>query len=423
MVFKRAPFLALLCLLAAAPALAVDLPPQATERVAASVNLEAITLRDLDSRVRLVLLSISLPDTPENRNRVAGEILRRLIDEHLETQEAARLKIEIQKAETDEAVAELERQNHMAPGKMAPYLESQGIDAQTLRDQLTAQLAWSKVVRAVLMPEVRVGEEEIDSRLRTIRESIDKPTYLVSDIFLPVDSPQNDAQIKDLSEKLFAQLKAGVAFGTLASQFSRSGAVTGGDLGWVTRGMVDDAVYAEVEKMQPGQAAPPLRTADGYHILMVRGRHAAGEGVVSEPTLDLASVDLISLPSDSEDDRKGRETSFVKVVSLSKSCDDLERDSRSVAAARFTRLGLVRPSDTPDEVRTTLIQLKPGEVSPPERLGEITRYFMVCARTEASKGMPTREEVRRRIEGERLELRAQRYLRDLRRAAFVEVRL
>ena len=84
---------------------ATELPPQATERVAASVNEEAITIHDLDARVRLGLLAINLPNTPENRQRLAMETLRRLIDERIEVQEATKHKVEISDTEIDGGVS------------------------------------------------------------------------------------------------------------------------------------------------------------------------------------------------------------------------------------------------------------------------------------------------------------------------------
>ena len=127
-----------------------DLPTNATERVAAVVNDDAITIHDLDARVRLGLLAANLPDTAEQRRQVAAEILRRLIDEHLEIQEAARNKITITDGEVASGIADLEKQNRMEKGQLIALLENNGIDPQTLRDQVRAQQLRVRVVRQVL---------------------------------------------------------------------------------------------------------------------------------------------------------------------------------------------------------------------------------------------------------------------------------
>jgi peptidyl-prolyl cis-trans isomerase SurA len=62
-------------------------------RIAAVVNDEIISLADLDERLRLALVSSSITDTPENRRRIASQVLRGLIDEKLQQQEAKRLNV------------------------------------------------------------------------------------------------------------------------------------------------------------------------------------------------------------------------------------------------------------------------------------------------------------------------------------------
>src|SRR5262249_43173976 len=163
-----------------------------------------------------------------------------------ELQEAERLKIEVPKAEVDGGFNELEHQNHMPKGALIGFLESKGVDPQSLRDQVEAQLAWSRVVRQQLLPTVRIGEGEVDARLQQMKEGINKPSYLAADIYLAVEDPQRDHDVRDLATKLVEQLRAGAPFQSLARQFSQSGAATGGDLGWVSQGMLDDTLLVEL---------------------------------------------------------------------------------------------------------------------------------------------------------------------------------
>jgi peptidyl-prolyl cis-trans isomerase SurA len=211
-----------------------DLPSNATERVAAVVNDDAITIHDLDARVRLGLLAANLPDTVSERRQIAAEILRRLIDEHLEVQEAARNKITITDGEVASSVGDLEKQNHMEKGQLIELLQSHDIDPQTLRDQVRAQQLWVRVVRQVLLPTVRVGEEEIDARLAQMRDGLNKPAYLAADIYLAVEDPRREPAVRQLADSLVQQVRAGAPFSALARQFSQAGAAAGGDLGWVS---------------------------------------------------------------------------------------------------------------------------------------------------------------------------------------------
>jgi len=415
-----------LSLYLAAPAISravAILPPDATERAAATVNEDAITIHDLDARVRLGLLAANLPDTEENRQKLAPEVLRRLIDEHLEMQEAARLKIKLSEDEVDAGMRDLEAQNHMQKGQLAAFLQARGIDPQTLRDQIRAQLTWLRVVRTELLPEIHIGEEEIDARLAEMKQGLNQPAYLLAGIYLAVDDPSRDAAVHQLADRLEAQLKAGAPFSSLARQFSQSGAATGGDLGWVSPGMIDDTLLAAVSKLQVHQITEPIRTRDGYHILLLRDKHAAGQVLSSEPTFDLAQIDLVMLPSASAAEQKTDLANFHRAVAKDSTCDDYERDVRNIPIAHFSRPGLMRPSEMPIEVRGMVEKLHAGQMSDPLVIDQTHRFFVVCSVTEPVNGLPSREEVRKRIENEKLELLSARYLRDLRRAAFIEIRI
>src|SRR5687767_2467617 len=72
--------------LAATPAVA-----QAVQGIAAVVNDDIVSTRELADRVRLVLASTNLPDDPETARRLEQQVLRAIIDEKLQRQEAERL--------------------------------------------------------------------------------------------------------------------------------------------------------------------------------------------------------------------------------------------------------------------------------------------------------------------------------------------
>ena len=55
-------------------------------RIAAVVNDEVISVADLRSRIRMVMLSSNFPDSPETHQRIAAQVLRTIVDEKLQMQ-------------------------------------------------------------------------------------------------------------------------------------------------------------------------------------------------------------------------------------------------------------------------------------------------------------------------------------------------
>lgn len=401
----------------------VSAQEQRSERIAAVVNEDAISLRDLDMRIRLVLLSSNLPDTVETRSRIGGQVLRRLVDEHLQLQEAGKQKISVSSADIENGIGNIERQNDMPKGAMEQLLKSKGIDPDALRQQIKTEIAWARTVRRQLTPEIKVGEKEIDARLQTLRENMGKPEYLAAEIFLPIDNPSRKAEVEALAERLMEQLHQGAPFSALARQFSQTGGSSGGDLGWVSEGMLDGQMMKVLSQLSPGHASNPFESFDGIHILLLRDTRIVGQAK-SEPVLDMAIINLTTLPSATVTERDDQIRRLREATTGLKSCDDFPRALKAIPSADWAHPGKIHPSEVPRDVATLVDGLAPLQVSQPLNMPDGKRFYVVCGRTEPdASGLPSRDDVRQRLEDEKLEMQAQRYMRDLRRAAFVEFRI
>ena len=116
-------------------------------QIAAVVNDEVISVYDLVSRLRMVLLSSNIPDSTEARKKVETQILRSLVDEKLQLQEAKKQNVVATDDEVNNALSQIEKQNNMQPGQLTGFIKSHGIDRASLINQVTASIVWAKVVR------------------------------------------------------------------------------------------------------------------------------------------------------------------------------------------------------------------------------------------------------------------------------------
>ncbi|HEY8189730.1 MAG TPA: peptidylprolyl isomerase, partial [Micavibrio sp.] len=149
-----------------------------------------------------------------------------------------------------------------------------GIQLSTLRDQIRSQIAWGKVVQKKLRPQVEVTDNDVDEREHFLQTSLGKTQYRVAEIFLPVDSQQQDADVQGLAKRLTTEILQNKApFPQVAAQFSQgAGAAKGGDLGWIQEGQLPDPLNAALASMNDGDMTQPLRSPAGYHILLLRGK-------------------------------------------------------------------------------------------------------------------------------------------------------
>ena len=87
-------------------------------------------------------------------------------------------------------------------------------------------------------------------------------------------------------------------------------------------------------------------------------------------------------------------------------------------------LGEVPLSAMPPEMRSVLESLPAGQLSRPVATGGGLAVMLICERQDQGvNGDAVRTEITNRLTNERLDVAAQRHLRDLRRQAYVDIRL
>lgn len=412
--------LALSLVLAALVVPRVGAHGQEVMRIAAVVNDEVISIYDLVARIDIIIATTNLKDTPELRRQIAPQVLRNLIDERLQMQEAQKLGITVDESEIQAAVAQVEQRNHLSKGGLERFISARRLDHDAVFDQLRAEIAWTKVVRQRLGGTISVGEDEIDEALARLEANKGQPEYRVAEIFLNVESPDVESEVLRTAQNLIDQMHQGAAFSVVARQFSQSAtAAVGGDIGWVIKGQLPSELDEALEKIRPGQITPPIRTFEGYYILMLVDRRTLLSGDPGEAHVHLAQV-VVDEP---KNDAAAQRALLQPAVADADSCDALLKDAQPFASPLSGDLGTLKLGDLPADIRNVIEPLGAGQVSEPQPYEQGLRVFMVCEREEASSQLPDRDTIRRDLANRRLELQARRYLRDLRRTAFVDFRI
>ena len=191
-------------------------------RIAAVVNDEVISVADLQSRLRMVMLSSNFPDSQETRQRIASQVLRTIVDEKLQMQEAKRKNVTATDDEIKKAISQIAKQNNLQPDQLDAVLKAHGIDRAALVDQLTASIVWAKLVRRLVSQTNVVSEDEIDEASKRIKENANEPQSRVAEIFLAVDNPQQDDEMRRLAERLIEQMKRGARLDRKSTRLNSS---------------------------------------------------------------------------------------------------------------------------------------------------------------------------------------------------------
>jgi len=396
-------------------------------RIAAVVNDEVISIFDLVSRLRMVLLSSNIPDTPEARQRVEAQVLRSLVDEKLQLQEAKKQNVVATDDEVNSSLAQIEKQNNMQPGQLNAFLKLRGIDRSSLVSQVTASIVWAKLVRRLASQTVEISDEDVDDALKRLKEHAGEPQSHVAEIFLAVDNPSQDGEIRALADKLTQQMKQGARFSAVAQQFSQSAtAAVGGDMGWVRPDQLPADLAAAVAPLKAGELSAPIRTNGGYYLLLVLDRRTGDTGDGDKgPVYDVVQVVFPLPPQANEAMKRAAAVEATSIRGSVKTCADMLRVGKE-KAPQMTSEGKVPAANMTPQMRDLLNKLSVGQVSEPILQRNGIGVLMLCSKdagAAAKSAQPNREEVFDSLLRQKLDTVSRRYLRDLRRAAYVDVRV
>ena len=391
--------------------------------IAAVVNDDVISALDVENRLQFSLMSETLPDNLQTRRRLGPQVLRTLIDEKLQIQESERLNITIDDADLSDAQQILEFQNSLPTGSLYKFLRSRGIDQNTLKAKIHAEIAWGKVIRRRVLTRIDISDEEVDEVFDRLQARQGVEQRLMSEIFLTVDSQEQSESVFRQAQRLVDQIRNGSPFAAIAQQFSHG--VTsrvGGDVGWVSEGELPADRERVLSSLSEGEVSDPIPSPGGFYILQLRDRRRLGEASALDSIVNLKQIFIPLTPTTPNQIAESRMADAQRISANLNDCATFDTYGQTLEFAESGDLGEIRLGDVPQLLRDAINDLAIGQASQPLRMQEGIRILMVCGRKEAQAALLDREVIRERLGRQRLDMMARRYLRDLRRDAVIEIR-
>ncbi|MCR6630876.1 MAG: hypothetical protein NVV74_12980 [Magnetospirillum sp.] len=165
-----------------------------------------------------------------------------------------------------------------------------------------------------------------------------------------------------------------------------------------------------------------MRTGSGFAILQMLDQRIAGQVANPEDAQVTLSQVILPVPKDAPP-KQELLARAAQITTPAKSCADLEAIGRRAGSVGPLTLGTKRIGELTGVLRRIAASLPPNRASDPLDTPEGIQVVMVCERVESLKvSEPTREQVRRMIEDERMDMLSRRYIRNLRRQAFIDIR-
>jgi len=250
-----------------------------------------------------------------------------------------------------------------------------------------------------------------------------------------VSSPEQDAKVLKDAQDIEGQIQAGAQFQAVAHQFSQNpAAAQGGAIGWVHEGQLAPELNGALVKMLPGEVTSPIRSAGGYYILNLQLRqeplgtkiaNVTATATNPDGTLPLSRLLLPLGASPTRELIQGAMEAASQIRQGFNGCDRLKALADKMKGSVYMDLGNMKPGDLSPEIQKALAQTPPGEATAPFQSEAGVELIARCDKrieVQTAFQMPTREQVEEQLFDQQISALAQRYMRDLKRDADVEVR-
>jgi peptidyl-prolyl cis-trans isomerase SurA len=386
------------------------------------INGEVITGTDVDQRVALIVSASGGKIGAEELERLRLQVLRNLMDETLQIQESHAQKLDVDDSEVEATYARIAQQNfNQEPKALDAHLAKLGSSPASLKRQIRGELSWQRLLRRNVQPYVSVSDEEVHDVLKRMQDQKGTEEYRVGEIFLSANSENHDAVAQN-AQKIVGQLQQGGSFIGYARQFSEaSTASVGGDLGWVRLGQLPSELSGVLLGLQPGQLAGPIEVRGGFSIVILIDKRQVLTADPRDALLSLKQVS-INFPKGTTQAQAGtRAKQFAEKMKAARGCSTVDGIAAELGAEVVSN-DQIKARDLPAALQNMVLSLSLGETTAP--FGSIedgVRVLMLCGRDDPKvDNGPDFDTVQSQMEEERVNKRAQSYLRDLRRDAIID---
>lgn len=413
---------ALLLLASKSPAFAaVEL-----DSIAVVVNDEVITNRELDHRVHDYAIQLGINNSnPLDMAALKKQVLERMIQNQIQTQQAARLGITIDDVSLNRMLVALAESNKLTLDQLRQRITAEGMDFARFREQTREDLIIKQLQQRLVADKVSVSEQELKQFVTNAGESNKNQRYHIGHILVSTPQTAKPDDIRQAQEKanaIYQSLQNGQEFSDAAIKGSDGrNALQGGDLGWRSASELPEVFVQTLHTMKEADISKPIRSASGFHIIKLLESSTSTQMVEQNHSRHI----LVRTSAEIDDDA-ARElldklrADIINGADFGKLAEEYSEDPGS--KEKQGDLGWADPGMFVDSFEDEIAALKPGEISPPFRSQFGWHIVQLLERrqqqqTSATMEAQARNQIRKRKIDEELRL----WLRRIRDEAFVEL--
>lgn len=393
--------------------------------IAAIVNDEVISSYDLEERMRLVFATTGQRITQEQLPQARNQILQGMIEDALKQQEADRYSIMVSPEEVDAAMSVLEKQQGKPEGSLRQFINSAGLSYASFAEQMRSQVAWRKLLARRVQRDISVSDEEVTRTQQRLARGKAIPEMRIASVLLPPQSGFTDADLMGIGADIRSQLAQGKEASELLAAYDQRLKMEFAPVRWMPESRLAPDLLEALSQLKPGEITPPLATPLGVQITRLLERRTLRS--IPEKNAEVAMKQIIlKLDNGSADAEINSKMQIAREIArYPGSCTE----SGIAGLQSFDGLDIevnyyrTTTASMAPEIRAMIESLPVTGITQPFASDDGIHLLMLCERISVPAPLPDKDKVRAMLMDEKLLLEAEKYLRKLKREAFLDVRL
>ena len=399
---------------------------QPLDGIVAIVDEDVILQSELDRAIDNVLAQyVGREDQLPPREILQRQVLERLILVHLQSAQANQTGVRVSEEEIDTAISNIAAQNKLTPEQLRQQLASDGMSYDDFRRSLRDELLSQRLRQRFAQTRISVSEAEVTAALA----SQTGEQYHLAHILVALPDGATPEQIATGQQKVDGIKglldKGEMTFAAAAVRYSDSpNALEGGDLGWRSLDEIPAAFASTIRTLQKGQLIGPIRGPSGFQLLQLVDVRSTDQTAGQSVTQFRARHILVRDDGD-DDAAKARIDTLRARIAGGADFAEVARESSddTFSKDKGGELGWFTQDQFGPEFGTQVAGLEDGGVSAPFKT---QAGWHIVQREETRQADVTddnrRAQMRERIGQRKLEDEWNRYLREMRGEAYVDIR-
>lgn len=392
-------------------------------KIIAIVNDEPITATDLYERLQLTIVSSNLPNDPETRQNLSGQILQTLINEKLQQQEADRLNIIINENEINRTIRNIEINNNLNEGQLIETLSERGVPKNALKNNLKANLINEKLLQRIIKPKIIINNDEVNNEYKNLIMNEGKTEFKISEILLNFNDLSSKEETLLVAKELRNQIIKNNNFDEIANQINING--TGKYIRnneWLISTNLNEKLFDNLNKIQKNEITELIITNSSVSIYQLDDKRTNSIPDLSNSIVNLAFISF-DLPINMN--RINEVISKIKNQTTNIStCTEMYESAKEIGNKKGKILGRTSKNGLPNNFLIELENLDEKTPSKPIIADDGIYVLMICDfNKELNQEYALKEYVKNKLQNRSIVTLQNRYLLDLNRKALIDIRL